>query len=87
MKLGAAILAIAAFITGCISARYWYRSSQTSPLGFLADMVGGDGLEQANLLRLRSMADESANLNEWAAKWTAGAVFLGTLANLIEMAS
>jgi hypothetical protein len=81
----AGVLAVAAFVSGVLSARYWYHSSQASPAIELAGVHTRGMFEPLDALY--DYAVTSAELNERAAKWTAITIGLGTLSNLLSILS
>ncbi len=87
MKVSGLILAILSLVTGRLAAWYWYQASViTVGLALRSGPGGGmPGVVRAALGGLRQSVEASATLNKNAALWTAAAVVLGTLGNLLSL--
>jgi hypothetical protein len=83
MKVVAVALDLAAFGLGLLAAWYWLKASQV----IVRDPFPQDGISRATspgdfLFPTIDAFQESAAWNKVAARFTAGAVLLGTLGNL-----
>jgi hypothetical protein len=83
MRALAIIFAAAALGSGLTAARYWYRSSivQTQ-LDSDFEPVVEELRNRAWFAAVMKASMESARLNQFAARWTAAAVFLGAASSI-----
>jgi hypothetical protein len=91
MKVASIILAIVAFVTGLIAARYWYRSSRVAiDPGW--GMPGTGGQIEPVLEELRGMDiqvattgafDGAGQLNAAAALWTAASAAASAVSSIL----
>jgi len=87
MKVAEIAIAILAFVTGLVAARYWYRASKiTADPGWgpngLAEPGVHSAAQDAWITAMLKSASESARLNKIAALWTAMAVALTGISSI-----
>ena len=92
MKLAAVILAVIATICGLFACWYWYKSSNVAHPNRMAFLYGtltssDKEIMVASAMALREVAADTAKLNTKAALWTAAAVVIGAIGNLISALS